>query len=54
MRYSIKVDQTVMQFRLELALYDAGDSIEDIANDYNCQPWQIEKAILFECNWQAA
>ncbi|MFM7717221.1 MAG: DUF433 domain-containing protein [Microcystis sp.] len=35
-------------------LYDVGDSIEDIANDYNCQPWQIEKAILFESNWQAA
>lgn len=35
-------------------LYDAGDSIEDIANDYNCQRWQIEKAILFESNWQAA
>ena len=29
-------------------LYDAGDSIEDIATDYNCTPFQIETAILFE------
>lgn len=35
-------------------LYDSGDSIEDIAEDYNCQPWQIEKAILFEFNLRAA
>ncbi|WP_228116447.1 DUF433 domain-containing protein [Limnospira indica] len=35
-------------------LFDAGDSIEDIADDYNCQPWQIQQAILFESNSQAA
>jgi uncharacterized protein (DUF433 family) len=35
-------------------LYDAGDSIEDIASDYNCTQEQIEKAILFESNLQAA
>lgn len=35
-------------------LYNAGDSIEDIAEDYNCTPGQIEKAILFESNLQAA
>ncbi|MGK7933499.1 MAG: DUF433 domain-containing protein [Microcystaceae cyanobacterium] len=35
-------------------LFDAGDLIEDIADDYNCTPWQIEKAILFESNLQAA
>ena len=29
-------------------LYDAGDSIEEIANDYDCTVIQIEKAILFE------
>lgn len=35
-------------------LYDAGDSLEDIAEDYNCTPFQIEKAILFESNLRAA
>ncbi len=29
-------------------LYDAGDSIEEIAEDYNCTILQIEKAIFFE------
>ena len=35
-------------------LYNAGDTIEDIASDYNCTPLQIETAILFESNLQAA
>jgi uncharacterized protein (DUF433 family) len=29
-------------------LYDAGDSIEDIAEDYNCKVIDIKQAILFE------
>ncbi|MGY6529668.1 MAG: DUF433 domain-containing protein [Cyanobacterium sp.] len=29
-------------------LYDAGDSIEDIAEDYNCRVIDIKQAILFE------
>jgi len=40
--------------KIVIELYDTGDSIEDIAADYNCLPWQIEKAILFESNLQAA
>ncbi len=35
-------------------LYDAGDSIEDIADDYDCTVVQIEKAILFESQLRAA
>jgi uncharacterized protein (DUF433 family) len=35
-------------------LYDAGDSMEDIAEDYDCKIEQIEKAILFESQLQAA
>lgn len=35
-------------------LYDAGDSIEDIADDYDCTLIQIEKAILFESQLRAA
>ena len=35
-------------------LYDAGDSMEDIADDYDCTIIQIEKAILFESQLQAA
>ena len=35
-------------------LYDAGDSMEDIAEDYDCTVIQIEKAILFESQLQAA
>lgn len=35
-------------------LYDAGDSIEEIAEDYDCKVVQIKKAILFESQRQAA
>lgn len=35
-------------------LYDAGDSIESIAEDYNCEVIQIEKAILFQSQLQAS
>ncbi len=35
-------------------LYDAGDSIELIAQDYDCSVFQIEKAILFESQLIAA
>lgn len=35
-------------------LYDAGDSIEDIADEYDCQPAQIHTAIWFESRNQAA
>lgn len=35
-------------------LYNAGDSMEEIAEDYHCDVIQIEKAILFESNQQAA
>lgn len=35
-------------------LYDAGDSIEEIANDYDCTLVQIEKAILFESQLRVA
>lgn len=35
-------------------LYDAGDSIEDIAANYDCTVLQIEKAILFESELRAA
>lgn len=35
-------------------LYDAGDSIPEIAEDYGCSIAQIEKAILFESNLRAA
>jgi uncharacterized protein (DUF433 family) len=35
-------------------LYDAGDSIEDIAEDYDCTIFQIERAILFESQLIAA
>jgi uncharacterized protein (DUF433 family) len=48
------IEGTGIPTRIITELYDAGDSIEDIANDYNCEPWQIEKAILFESNLQAA
>lgn len=33
-------------------LYDAGDSIEDIAEDYGCSSEQIEAAILFDARFQ--
>ncbi|BAQ63218.1 hypothetical protein GM3708_3624 (plasmid) [Geminocystis sp. NIES-3708] len=35
-------------------LYDAGDSLENIAKDYNCEVMQIEKAILFQSRLKAA
>ena len=35
-------------------LYDAGDSLEDIAADYNCTEVQVKIAILFESNLQAS
>lgn len=35
-------------------LYDAGDSIKDIADDYGCTPSQIETAIWFESQSRAA
>jgi uncharacterized protein (DUF433 family) len=35
-------------------LFDAGDSIEDIADEYDCTPLQIETAIYFECQNRAA
>jgi uncharacterized protein (DUF433 family) len=35
-------------------LFDAGDSIEDIADEYDCTPLQIETAIYFECQSRAA
>lgn len=35
-------------------LYDAGDSLEDIASEYNCTVEQIKSAILFESNLQVA
>jgi len=34
--------------------YDAGDSIEEIADDYNCQPSQVKDAIRFESYYRAA
>lgn len=35
-------------------LYNAGDSIEDIANDYGCTPLQVKTAIQFESQKRAA
>jgi uncharacterized protein (DUF433 family) len=35
-------------------LYNAGDSIEDIAYEYDCTPLQIKTAIQFESQNQAA
>ena len=37
-----------------IELYNAGDSLEDIAEDYSCSVFQIEQAILFESNLRAA
>lgn len=35
-------------------LYDAGDSIEDIANEYDCTPLEVKTAIQFEAQSRAA
>lgn len=40
--------------KIIVELYDAGDSMEDIAEDYDCQINQIEEAIRFESQLQAA
>lgn len=40
--------------KIIVELYDAGDSLEDIAEDYDCQINQIEEAIRFESQLQAA
>jgi uncharacterized protein (DUF433 family) len=35
-------------------LYDAGDAIQSLADDYNCNVFQIEQVILFESNLRVA
>lgn len=34
--------------------YHAGDSIEELAYDYDCEPLKIEEAIRCEMNWKTA
>jgi uncharacterized protein (DUF433 family) len=45
---------TGIPIKILTELYDAGDSLESIAEDYNCEVIHIEKAILFQSQLQVA
>lgn len=48
------ISKTGVPTKIVTELYDAGDSLEEIASDYNCTLLQIKTAILFESKLRAA
>lgn len=48
------ISGTGVPVKILTELYDAGDSLESIAEDYDCDVIQIEKAILFQSQLKVA